>query len=189
MKVLYFTNDRCRLEPTIPEIVEASGDTVVTAWEKLALEFIEANQIEFIVSDRSEYLIRQPIIDALPNRIVNLHPSFLPWNRGYHPNYWACVDKTPFGVTIHRIDAGIDTGEILAQTRLAFSENDTLRSTYDRLRTHMVGLFRTCWPMIRENRMPAMPQEQIAQSFHLKSDFDDIFDKLPRGWDTKISDL
>jgi hypothetical protein len=37
--------------------------------------------------------------------------------------------------------------------------------------------------------MPAMPQEQIAYSFHLKSDFDDIFDKLPRGWDTKISDL
>jgi len=189
MKVLYFTNSRCVDDDTIPDIIRQYGDITLTSCRPVSLEFIQTQSIDFVVSDRSESLIKQPVLDALPFRIINLHPSFLPWNRGYHPNYWACREKTPFGVTIHRIDAGIDTGAILAQTRVGFSEDDTLRTTYDRLRGQMVGLFNACWPLLRKNELPDLIQESLSGSFHLKKDFDEIIDQLKAGWNTKISDL
>ena len=38
-----------------------------------------------------------------------MHISYLPFNRGAHPNYWSFKDNSPKGVTIHFIDNGIDT--------------------------------------------------------------------------------
>ena len=40
--------------------------------------------------------------------IVNLHISYLPFNRGSHPNYWSFVENTPKGVSIHEIDEQIE---------------------------------------------------------------------------------
>ena len=40
--------------------------------------------------------------------------------QGAHPNFWSFYDNTPSGVTIHLIDAGIDTGDVLYQKKLIF---------------------------------------------------------------------
>ncbi len=56
--------------------------------------------------------------------IINLHISFLPWNRGAHPNFWSFYDDTPKGVTIHLIDEGIDTGAIIYQKEITFDRNE-----------------------------------------------------------------
>ena len=50
--------------------------------------------------------------------IVNLHTGYLPWNRGMYPNVWPLVDWSPAGVTLHWMDEGIDTGDIIAQWRV-----------------------------------------------------------------------
>ena len=47
--------------------------------------------------------------------IINLHISYLPYNRGAHPSFWSFYEDTPSGVSIHLIDNGIDTGPILYQ--------------------------------------------------------------------------
>jgi methionyl-tRNA formyltransferase len=55
--------------------------------------------------------------------IVNLHPSFLPLYRGPVPVGWAIRNGDPeFGVTLHRMDAGLDTGAIMAQTRVVLED-------------------------------------------------------------------
>ncbi|NLW76869.1 MAG: formyl transferase, partial [Methanomicrobiales archaeon] len=46
---------------------------------------------------------------------INTHPSLLPYNRGKHYNFWAIVEEVPFGVTLHRVDLGVDTGDIIVQ--------------------------------------------------------------------------
>ena len=53
--------------------------------------------------------------------IINLHISYLPYNRGSHPNFWSFIDKTPSGVTIHEIGEGIDTGKIIYQKKIYFN--------------------------------------------------------------------
>ena len=49
--------------------------------------------------------------------ILNIHAGITPLYRGVHGAYWALAEKRPelCGVTVHRVDAGIDTGEVLAQ--------------------------------------------------------------------------
>ena len=48
---------------------------------------------------------------------INIHPSLLPSYRGPHPIIWGLLDRSPtFGITLHLIDDGIDTGDIVCQT-------------------------------------------------------------------------
>jgi methionyl-tRNA formyltransferase len=189
MKVLYYSNPDITDADLIPGIIRSTGDECVSKHSRITLDWVIENQIEFIVSDRSRFLIKQDLIDFLPRKIVNLHPSFLPWNRGYHPNYWSIKEGTPFGVTLHFIDADIDTGNILAQTRLFYNDEDTFKTTYERLRFAMVNLFKTYWPVIREGGLPDLPQLKDEGTLHFKRDFDLEWATLKNGWDTKLSDI
>jgi methionyl-tRNA formyltransferase len=51
---------------------------------------------------------------------LNLHISLLPLNRGAHPAAWAIREGTKHGVTIHKIDSGLDTGEIVYQEEIDY---------------------------------------------------------------------
>jgi len=186
MKVLYYTNPDVRDIDLIPNYIKKTGDAVITTTEAVTLDYVIANRVDFIVSDRSRYLIKKDLIDYLPRKIVNLHPSFLPWNRGYHPNYWSIKENSPFGVTLHFIDEDIDTGNILAQLQCFYNDNDTLETTYERLRYFMVELFVDCWPLIREGNLPDNPQQPVSGSLHFKKDFAGIYEGLPSGWDTPV---
>jgi methionyl-tRNA formyltransferase len=71
--------------------------------------------VDFVVSFGYRHIISARYINALHGRLINIHISLLPWNRGADPNFWSWFDRTPKGVTIHAIDAGVDTGDVLAQ--------------------------------------------------------------------------
>ena len=186
MIVLYYTNKDINDWDVIPNILKNHGDTVITRTDKFDLDFIINNNIDFIVSDRSRFLISADVIEYLDRKIINFHPSFLPWNRGYHPNYWSIKENTPHGITIHFIDENIDSGDIIAQTRCYYSDEDTLRDTYDRLRRLMVNLFETCWIDIRSGKLKGFYQDSSKSTIHYKSDFIGHYDSLEDGWDTKI---
>ena len=71
-------------------------------------------------------IIPQPIIDIPPHGIINVHASLLPKYRGAAPVQWAIANgETRTGVTTMRIDAGLDTGDMLlkAETEIAPGEN------------------------------------------------------------------
>lgn len=189
MKVLYFTNPDIEDEDLIPSIIRLEGDECVLKTDSLSLEWVIENKIDFIVSDRSRSLIKEDLIKFLPKRIINLHPSYLPWGRGYNPNYWSIKEGSPFGVTLHYIDKDIDSGNILAQTRIFYDGTDTLRTTYDRLRFSMVGLFRLYWPLIKLGKLPSQRQDIQSGSIHYKREFEKIFPTLRLGWDTPINDV
>lgn len=72
-------------------------------------------------------IIGAPLLEAYPNRIINIHPSLLPAYPGLHSIERAFADHVrETGCTIHRVDSGMDTGTILAQTRVPILSNDTL---------------------------------------------------------------
>jgi len=190
MKVLYFTNPEVNDAYLIPSIIESNGDKVTVVTSKPTLELVETNSIEMIICDRARALITQDILDHLPKAVINIHPSFLPYNRGYYPNFWSHRTQTPSGCTIHYVDQGIDTGEIISQTLICFSQNDTLRTSYETLRKLSVNLFSMIYPRIRSKNINSVAQPEIAASkTYYKKDFDGIHQKLPQGWDTPISDI
>ena len=84
-----------------------------------------------VISYGYKYILKQNIIEGFGCPIFNLHISYLPYNRGAHPNFWSFYDNTPSGVTIHLIDGGIDTGPIVKQKYVNFEETDnTFEKTY-----------------------------------------------------------
>ncbi len=188
MNILYLTNKNAENINELPDFIRASGDDVTIYTEKLEINFTEYTKFDFIVSDRYEYIIKKDILSKYNQKnIINLHPSLLPWNKGYHSNFWSIYENTPKGVSIHLIDDGIDTGDIVAQSELTYFDEDTLRTTYKKLRASMVNLFFLNWELIKNRTINYIKQDRNAGTHHYKKEFAILFDKLPDGWDTKIS--
>ncbi len=118
------------------------------------------------------HIIRQPLLGIARQGFINTHPSLLPHNRGKHYNFWAIVEAVPFGVTLHWIDAGIDTGDIVAQAEIFSSWEDTGQSLFDKARDAMVQLVRDCYPTIRSLNIPRQKQDHVAGSFHASKELE-----------------
>jgi methionyl-tRNA formyltransferase len=103
---------------------------------------------------------------------INTHPSLLPYGKGKHYNFWALVEQCPFGVTLHQIDEGIDTGPILAQQAIGYDWTDTGGSLYLKAKYAMVDLFQKAYPMIREFSLIPFNQDKNSGSFHLSSELE-----------------
>lgn len=88
---------------------------------------------DLVISYYYPHILRKENLGAPKFGCINIHPSYLPFNRGAHPNVWAIVDETLAGVTIHWMDDGVDTGNILYQEAVPVFQHDTGESLYKRL--------------------------------------------------------
>ena len=167
-----------REETRLIAALEARGCEVTHCADKLT----DFSGYELIVSFGYRHIIRGEAIRKAGAPIINLHISLLPWNRGAHPNYWAFVDGTPHGVSIHLIDEGIDTGPILFQREVSFdAAENTFALTHKRLVAEIEALF-----IAHLDDMLLRPLEPRAQtgqgSLHKLADLPKDFP----GWDTRI---
>ena len=71
-------------------------------------------------------LLREPVLRAFDGRFINLHLGLSPYYRGAGTNFWSLVNREPeyVGATIHYLDAGIDTGPIIAHIRPHIERRD-----------------------------------------------------------------
>jgi methionyl-tRNA formyltransferase len=113
------------------------------------------------------YILRPPFLGLFPRGVVNLHPAYLPWNRGAYPNVWSLVEGTPAGATLHYIDPGVDTGDLIAQVKLAPSPADTGATLYRRQEEAAATLFRQTWPGLRAGTAPRTPQDSGGSSHRM----------------------
>ena len=157
--------------------------------KKINLDYIQLIHPDMIISYNYNYLIRQDVISFMEGQIINLHISYLPWNRGFSPNLWSFIDNTPKGVTIHYIDEGLDTGDIIVQESYEFDPTkETFESTYIFLNEKIKELFISWWDRIRSGKVLAIKQEGIG-SFHLEKQLIEIQKKYHLSWEEKISDF
>tara|TARA_B110000238_G_C16129327_1_gene440695 strand:+ start:2206 stop:2958 length:753 start_codon:yes stop_codon:yes gene_type:complete len=75
-------------------------------------------------------IIAKKILKEISIPILNIHSGITPQYRGVHGGYWALVNKdhSNFGVTVHRVDSGIDTGAILEQGNVTINVKDNFCS-------------------------------------------------------------
>lgn len=154
------------------EILEAcgvGGDAVVEASrleEPHVLDVIRAMRADVGVSILFGYILRRPLLEMLPAGCVNLHPSFLPYNRGAHPNVWSIIDGTPAGASLHYIDESIDTGDIVAQTPVEVEPVDTGKTLHHKCEVAAFELFQRAWPQIVDGTAPRRPQDPGQGTSH-----------------------
>jgi len=134
------------------------------------LEQVSSWNGDMAVSVLFRSILRQPFLNLFPKGCINLHPAYLPYNRGAYPNVWSIVEKTPAGVTLHYIDEGLDTGDIIAQEEVTVEMTDTGATLYRKLELAALGLFQRTWPGIRSGDVRRRPQGVGPGSSHRKSD-------------------
>ena len=156
------------------------GETHITQ-QKITPQYI--SEYDWVVSYGYRHILKKHHILSSHNPILNLHISYLPWNKGADPNYWSWVENTPKGVTIHAIDEGIDTGDIFIQKKIEFEDNETLSSSYKKLKNEIENLFINNFENIIKGSI--FPQKQINNgTLHYTKDFPGV-----ESWDIKIKDL
>ena len=161
------------------EIIEAVGLPPEQVLEAPALKtdtgiaWLKSQQPDWMISIMFGYILK-PASLAIPRfGTLNLHPALLPYNRGAYPNVWSIVDRTPAGATIHYVDPGIDTGDIVAQCEIPVHETDTGASLYLKQEQAALALFQETWPMIRANALEPGRQTGTG-TFHRVADTERI---------------
>ncbi len=178
-----------RGDSPVISILRGEGNRVTCWADPLDISLLDRFEIQFAVSHGYRHMIPSSVLRKLPDRIINLHISFLPWNKGADPNLWSFLEDTPKGVTIHFVDEGLDTGDIIAQRQVFFhSPDETLATTYQKLQAEMIRLFQEMWPLIKVGRNPRQKQTP-GGTFHRSSDKQAFQGLLTLGWDTPVRNL
>src|ERR1700730_2625966 len=145
-------------DSSVLDYLKSTEASVVQTTDPIDAAFFDRRPVDFLASHGYRHIIKPSVLDRLPRRAVNLHIAYLPWNRGADPNLWSFIENTPKGVSIHYLDAGIDTGDIIAQKLVEFGAGETLRTTYARLQAEIAQLFAEHWSRISAGTCHAVKQ-------------------------------
>jgi len=138
------------------------------------LDIVEDVQPDYLVSCGYRHIVPEDILEIPDDGCLNLHPAYLPYNRGANPNVWSIVDGTPAGVTLHYMDAGIDTGDIVAQRKVETDFSDTGKNLYERLEDAQADLFQSVWPDIVAGEVSPTEQDSDTGTYHRTAEFDEL---------------
>ena len=143
MKKILFLGYSQKETKIIDKLKENKNYQIFNTKNKIKLKNLD--DINLIISFGYSHVISEDILKKKKN-IINLHISYLPYNRGAHPNFWSFAENTPSGVSVHKIDNKIDTGNIIYQKLLDFELNKnrrklTFKKTYLTLISEIENLF------------------------------------------------
>jgi len=167
-----------------------SNSCLIQTWHKpLTSSHPLINECDLAVSFGYRHILKSSVLKSFKRPVVNLHISYLPWNRGADPNLWSFLEKTPSGVSIHQINEGIDTGPIYAQAQVHQDLGaDTLASSYKKLVEEIEKLFFQNLPEILNLKLQPIVQAP-GGSFHKSEDKQKYSKLLHAGWNTPLRDI
>jgi methionyl-tRNA formyltransferase len=116
------------------ELISLSGLTDRDIYD---IDFINKNysiladyDTDYIFGIHFPYIISKPLLSIPKVGFLNLHPAFLPYNKGWHTPSWAILDKTKYGATLHFMSNDLDAGDIITQTEIEVKPNVTANELY-----------------------------------------------------------
>ena len=137
-----FLADSLRDPATLVKIADLGADIAISAW--------------------FGYILKGDFINIFPSGVINFHNSYLPLNRGKYPHVWAIAKGSTYGVTLHYIDDGIDTGAIVARRIVKVLPTDIAGTLYERSLDEIIKLFKKTWPKIHKNSIKPISQRGSA---------------------------
>ncbi len=129
----------CRAEFVPPGAFKTKLDP---AAEQRVVALLREAGVEWVVLAGWMRMIKSPLLDAFPRRIINIHPSLLPAFPGLAAWRQAIVaGATESGCTVHYVDAGMDTGPIIAQSAVPVLPVDTAETLHARIQVAEHALY------------------------------------------------
>jgi len=139
-------------------------------YNEKSLNKLKKLNLDLIILAWWPYILKEELISLPKIGCLNFHNSFLPYDRGKHANFWTLLEGTPFGVTIHFINRGVDSGDIAFQSIIVKSWEDTGESLYHKAQNELIKLFVEKFPQIKQGKIPKISQDPVQGSYHHSSE-------------------
>lgn len=136
------------------------------------VELLRKLEPDLIVSMHYAVIFKKPLLSIPKLGCVNEHPSRLPAGQGMTPSYWHMIigDERNW-ITLHYLDPGIDTGDIIAEGSIEITPDDTGATTSRKLSEEGHRIFAENLPLIREGRAPRISQKEYGRIHGVKRSY------------------
>ncbi len=122
--------------------------------------------VDLLVSHAYMRLLPESVFSAPRFGGLNIHPSLLPRHRGPSPTAWVLKNKeTETGLTCHYLDAGIDTGDIVAQITVPVEPGDTLEAVIDKQKRALWSVLPQALGRVLDPGFTARPQDERRATY------------------------
>lgn len=119
-------------------------------------------ECDIYVSMSFNQIFKSKIISQTPLGIINCHAGKLPFYRGRNILNWALInDEKDFGVTVHYVDEGIDTGDIIFQRTYPISDCDNYATLLERSYLYCADVLHKSLQMLNNGTAPRIKQTEI----------------------------
>jgi phosphoribosylglycinamide formyltransferase-1 len=110
--------------------------------DRAIIEVFQQNQVEWVVMAGWMRIITSVLLDAFPNRVINIHPSLLPSFKGVRAIEQALESKVKItGCTVHLASSEVDSGPIIMQAAVPILPNDTPETLHARVQIQEHKIF------------------------------------------------
>ncbi|HTZ17189.1 MAG TPA: phosphoribosylglycinamide formyltransferase [Dissulfurispiraceae bacterium] len=129
-------------------------------------------EVELVILAGFMRIVRKPLIDAFPSRIMNIHPALLPSFKGLHGQKQAVDYGVRIsGCTVHFVDAGMDTGPIIIQAAVPVSPEDTEDALSERILRLEHKIFPYAIKLFSEGRISVDGRIVRIAGYRMKEEF------------------
>ncbi len=124
------------------------------------------------------FLIPQKVLESVPGGFLGIHGSMLPKYRGMSPVTWVLINgESETGVSLFYLEKGVDTGDIVAQRRIAIDEEDDCKTLYGKVTDEAIKLLREYLPRLANGTARRVPQDhERASQFGRRTEKDGHID-------------
>jgi len=118
--------------------------------------------VDLFVSMSFNQIFRKKMIELPPLKTINCHAGKLPFYRGRNILNWVLInDEKEFGITVHYVDEGIDTGDIILQRTFAITDDDNYSTLLNKAYTGCADILYDAIKLIQSNSVTPKKQCEI----------------------------
>ncbi len=176
MKILVIS-DNAFIKEKIIEIFKVK-DVKCDLFESKDLNFKNSLFIDYLISEykliisaHCKKIFPKKLVESI--RCINLHPGYNPYNRGWFPQVFSILNKLPLGATIHEMDEGLDSGDIISQQKIHINSSDDSLSLYNKVLQKEINLFQNNFDKIIEGSYIKIKPKSKG-NLNLKKDFNNL---------------
>jgi methionyl-tRNA formyltransferase len=155
---------------SVKAIARAHDIPLLTPADVNSIEFLDALRArapDLVVSVACPQIFRRELLELPRLGCINVHSALLPHYRGVLPTFWVLANNEPeTGVTVHRMAADIDGGEILVQRRVPIEPEETLHSLMRRCKAVAADAVLEAVDRFRTDRVEALPNPADEGSYY-----------------------
>ena len=123
---------------------------------------IKKYKCDLFVSMSFNQIFKSKIINLAKYKTINCHAGKLPFYRGRNVLNWVLInDEKEFGITVHFVDEGIDTGDIILQKSFQISDNDSYKTLLEKAYVECSSILYESILMFKKGSVKAYKQDKI----------------------------